>query len=100
MFITKKLFSVSHFWSVWFVLTVMVTVTDTAVHNRENLNTSLARRRAAMPAPEADCVTLEDEIGSKGDHTTLTGSTTMCSFSQCVSDSLNIPLNAGAHSHI
>ena len=53
-----------------------------------------------MPAPEADRTTLEDKIGSKADHATLTGPTTMRSFSWCVSDGMNIPLNAGAHSHI
>ena len=60
----------------------------------------LARRRTATPAPEADRAALEDETGSEADHAALAWSTTMRSFSWCVSDGLNIPLNAGAHSHI
>ena len=53
-----------------------------------------------MPAPEADRAALKDEIGSEANHAALTGPATMHSFFRCVSDGLNIPFNAGAHSHI
>ena len=75
----KNFFSVIILWSVLWTKQTLVH-DDFHGHSHRGsglitagtLNASLARRRTAMPAPEAECAVLEHEISFEADNTALT----------------------------